>query len=115
MEIIKQREKKRIEIIETAKRWASSLDFDVTAILIGSYARGDFNLWSDVDILLISNVFKGNPLDRLRSINMPPGFQAIPINLEEFNTLKMKGDILVREALKYGIVLRDDLQLLRKL
>ncbi len=115
MEIIKQREKKRIEVIEIAKRWASSLDFDVTAILIGSYARGDFNLWSDVDVLLISDVFKGNPLDRLKSIDVPPGFQVIPINPEEFNILHKGGDILAREALKYGIILRDDLQLLRKL
>lgn len=38
--------------------------FKVSAILIGSYARGDFNKWSDVDVLLIAE-FAGNPLERL--------------------------------------------------
>ncbi len=29
-----------------------------TLILFGSYARGDFNLWSDIDIIIISDYFK---------------------------------------------------------
>lgn len=114
MEVIKQRERKRIEVIETAREWASRLNFELSAILIGSYARGDFNLWSDVDILLVSNVFRGNPIERLRRIDPPPGFQAIPINIEEFEKLYNKRDILVTEALKYGVFLRDDLELYRK-
>lgn len=114
MEIIKQRERKRVEIIETAEQWALNLNFKVSVILIGSYARGDFNLWSDVDVLLISDVFKKNPIDRLRRIDPPPGFQVIPINIREFKKLYCKGDILVKEALKYGIILRDDLELFKR-
>lgn len=114
MEVVKRRERKRIEVIETAKRWASNLNFKVSAILIGSYARGDFNLWSDVDVLLISDIFKGNPIERLRRIDQPPGFQVIPLNIEEFKTLYYKKDTLVEEALRYGVVLRDDLELYKK-
>ncbi|MCX8187564.1 MAG: nucleotidyltransferase domain-containing protein [Nitrososphaeria archaeon] len=113
MEAIKQRERKRIEVIETAKKWASNLNFEASVILIGSYARGDFNRWSDVDILIISDVFKGNPIDRLRSIDPPPGFQVIPINVREFENLRERGDVLVKEALRHGVILRDDLKLYR--
>jgi Nucleotidyltransferase domain. len=35
--------------------------------MIGSYARGDFNRWSDVDLVVISD-FKGNPLERLEKL-----------------------------------------------
>ncbi|MEM3907330.1 MAG: nucleotidyltransferase domain-containing protein [Nitrososphaerota archaeon] len=115
MEVIKRREKRRREVIENARKWASSLDFTTSAILIGSYARGDFNLWSDVDILIISDMFKGNPLERLKKIDPPPGFQIIPLNLSELEYLCRKNDILIREALEHGIILRDDLQLYHKL
>jgi len=55
MEIIREREKTRRKVISEAKAWAKTLQFKSTVILVGSYARGDFNLWSDVDILLIAN------------------------------------------------------------
>ena len=111
MEVIKQRERKRIEIIKAARKWVRDLNFRVSAILIGSYARGDFNLWSDVDILLISDTFKGNPLDRLKTLDPPAGFQIIPISMEEFKILLRRKDILAEEALRHGVILRDDLQI----
>ncbi|MEM1769132.1 MAG: nucleotidyltransferase domain-containing protein [Saccharolobus sp.] len=115
MEVIKRREEKRREVIENARKWASSLNFRTSAILIGSYARGDFNLWSDVDIVIISDTFKENPLERLKKIDPPPGFQIIPLNLEELEKLHNKKDILAREILEHGVILRDDLQLRHKL
>lgn len=115
MEVIRERERRRRKMIEDAREWALSLDFKVSVILIGSYARGDFNLWSDVDILLISDTFKGSPLKRLENIDLPPGFQVIPLNTNELKKLYDKNDILVREALECGIILRDDLQLAHKL
>lgn len=30
------------------------------AILFGSYANGTFNEWSDIDLLIVSDSFKGN-------------------------------------------------------
>ncbi|MEM3820107.1 MAG: nucleotidyltransferase domain-containing protein [Nitrososphaerota archaeon] len=111
VEVIKQRERKKIEVIEAARKWVSDLNFRVSAVLIGSYARGDFNLWSDVDILHISDTFRGTPLDRLKNLDPPPGFQIIPINIEEFKALLRKRDILVEEALRHGIILRDDFQI----
>ncbi|MEM3644683.1 MAG: nucleotidyltransferase domain-containing protein, partial [Nitrososphaerota archaeon] len=61
--------------------------------------------------LLISDMFRETPLDRLKNLDPPPGFQIIPINIEEFKALLRKRDILVEEALRHGIILRDDFQI----
>ena len=98
-----------------ARAWAQELAFPATVILIGSYARGDFNLWSDVDLLLIADL-RGGPLERLRGLDFPAGFEVIPLTLSELLKLVERGDVLAVEALN-GIYLRDDLgveELLRK-
>jgi len=111
MEVIKERRRLRERRIEEAREWVSKIPLRVTAILIGSYARGDFNLWSDIDILLISEDFVGNPLDRLRSIDAPPGYQIIALTPKEFKTLMEKRETMALEAIEYGVVLRDDLKI----
>jgi hypothetical protein len=111
MEIIKKRKKLRERVVEKASEWAKGLPFKVTAILFGSYAKGDFNLWSDVDILLVSDEFKGNPVERLKPLDIPAGFQVIPLTLKEFERLAKKEEHLATEALKFGIVLREDFKL----
>ena len=109
MEVIERRKRLREKIIEDASVWARKLSLRVTAVLIGSYARGDFNLWSDVDVLLISDDFRGGPVERLNSLEIPPGFQVIPLTSKEFRRLLKRKDILALEAVESGIVLRDDL------
>lgn len=47
-------------------RIVAYLEGDVTVILFGSYARGDYNLASDFDLVVISDKIKGNPLERTR-------------------------------------------------
>ena len=59
MEIIEKRIEERKRIIRKAHEYSLTLEFKATVILIGSYARGDFNLWSDVDIMIIG-YFTGN-------------------------------------------------------
>ncbi|MBS7610491.1 nucleotidyltransferase domain-containing protein [Candidatus Bathyarchaeota archaeon] len=111
MEILERRKRLREEVLKRASAWAEALPFKASAFLIGSYARGDFNLWSDVDLLLILEGLRGSPLERLKALDIPPGFQVIPITKEEFRRLLAKGSPLSKEALETGIVLRDDLKL----
>ncbi|MEM1538376.1 MAG: nucleotidyltransferase domain-containing protein [Candidatus Nezhaarchaeales archaeon] len=111
MEILKERERLRKEAIKEAREWVKRLNFKVTAVLIGSYARGDFNKWSDVDVLLIAD-FKGNPIERLKTLNAPPGFEAIPLTPKEFSSMLSRKNPLAVEAVSRGIVLRNDLELI---
>jgi len=111
MEIIKKRVKLREKVIAEAREWAGRLPLKVTAILVGSYARGDFSLWSDIDIILISDSFKGNPIQRLKELNVLPAYQIIPLTPEEFKRLLEKKDPLAVEALKIGVILREDVKI----
>ena len=82
----------------------------VTVVLYGSYARGDFNLWSDVDILLISDAFENiRFLDRYDLFEWKEGFEVKPYTYSEF--VKMKEKIGWKEALKDKIVIVDDYNL----
>lgn len=71
-DVIRERERERRRVVERAKAYVSSLEGKLSAFLIGSYARGDFNAWSDVDLLVVGD-FRGNPLERLMEMDFPPG------------------------------------------
>ena len=107
MEIVEKRIEERNKIIQEAKAYSKTLPLKCSVLLIGSYARGDFNLWSDIDLLIIGD-FKGNPLERLKNIDFPPGYETIMLTPEEINKMKSKNDKFITDALKDGVVLRDD-------
>ena len=85
----------------------------VTLVLHGSYARGDFNLWSDIDVIIVSPAFEGlRVLDRYDPLVdlLPPGFEAIPMTPRELRRALDKP--AWRQALARGyIVVADDLHL----
>jgi predicted nucleotidyltransferase len=111
MGIVEERLKAREAAIRRVAEWVRELNFPLTAVLIGSYARGDFNVWSDVDVLIVSDSFPARPLDRLKMVDPPEGVEVIPLTTADFHRLRRKKNLLVTEAEKYGIVLRDDLGL----
>jgi predicted nucleotidyltransferase len=108
VEVVEKRIEERNRIIQEATAYSKNLPFKCSVLLIGSYARGDFNLWSDKDLLIIGN-FTGNPIERLRNIDFPPGYETIMLTPEEINKMKMKNDRFITDALKDGVILRDDL------
>ena len=97
MEIIEKRIEERKGIIRKAHEHSLTFEFKATVILIGSYARGDFNLWSDVDIMIIGD--------------FPPGYEIIPLTEEEFYKMKNRNNKLVKDALAEGVILRGDLHI----
>ncbi|KAA8922165.1 nucleotidyltransferase domain-containing protein [Thermoplasma sp.] len=113
MEIIQKRIEERNKVIEEASKFAKSLDFRCTVVLIGSYARGDFNLWSDVDLLIVGN-FKGNPIERLKSIDLPPGYEAIMLTPEEVSKMQKTHSKFIEDAMRDGVIIRDDYGLFSK-
>jgi predicted nucleotidyltransferase len=111
LEIVKARKSVVDRVLSEAKKWASTLPIRCTAYLIGSYARGDFNLWSDIDILLVSDDLVGSPVERLKKIEAPPNYEVLPLTTREFRRMLGHEDSLAKEALKRGVALRDDLNL----
>ena len=85
----------------------------LTAIVYGSVSRGDFNLGSDVDILIISEGLPNHPLERMEvlfSCHEPP-LEPKGYTQAEFRALLAKRNSAIAEILKEGIVVVDDLGL----
>ena len=87
----------------------------LTVILYGSYTRGDFNLWSDVNVLIISEHFRGTDfVTRCVKLNdAPPKLEPICWTPEE--AFKALAKPWWREALKHHVVIIDDYKIAKLL
>ncbi len=74
------------------------------AILFGSYARGNYCEWSDIDIALVSDLFVGNLIDdkdkiRRITLSISSKIEVIPFSPDDFNLQNP----FVKEILATGI------------
>jgi predicted nucleotidyltransferase len=77
-----------------------------TAILFGSYATGNYQKWSDIDIALVSDIFVGNRMDdkdkiRRITLSVSSALEVIPFAPVDFNLQNP----FVKEILKTGVKL----------
>lgn len=111
-EVIRKRLMQREEALREARKFVSCVKRYlkvVTSYLVGSYSRGDFNEWSDIDILIIvKNSFK-NPFEKLEAIKEClkdfPRVEPVILTRLEFENKKKKANPLIIEALESGIKL----------
>jgi len=115
--IIEERLRAREGAIQEAREFSdcvSEILEEITAILYGSYARGDFNEWSDIDVLIIAKELPQNPLERLNLIDACikryPRVEPILITVSEFIRMRHK-NLAILEALEKGIKLIDRLNI----
>ncbi len=113
-ELIRRRIMERKGIIEELRNYAERLKSrfgKLTMILYGSYARGDFNLWSDVDVVIVSEYFRNrNFITRCIELNdAPPRLEPVCWTPDE--ALKALTKPWWREALKDSIIITDDYEL----
>lgn len=76
------------------------------AILFGSYASGNYKQWSDIDIALVSNIFKGSLIDdkdkiRKLTLSVSSQIEVIPFSPDDFN----QQNPFAKEILKTGVKL----------
>ena len=74
------------------------------AILFGSYAKGNYNDWSDIDLALVSEIFEGIRIrdrSRIRAITLKVSndIEVLPYRPQDFNV----DDPLVKEIIRTGI------------
>jgi len=60
------------------------------AILFGSYAKGNYQEWSDIDIALVSEIFIGNLIDdkdkiRRITLSVSSEIEVIPFSPKDFH------------------------------
>jgi predicted nucleotidyltransferase len=81
-----------------------------TGVLYGSMARGDNNLWSDIDFIVISDKLPQNPLKRLEFLY---SLTETPIEVKgytrnEFLKMIEKRNPIALDSLSEGKVIVDD-------
>jgi predicted nucleotidyltransferase len=85
---------------------------DVQAVVVvGSVARGDFNKWSDIDVLVIAEAMPTGTRARLELLmaDTPPGVQPIGWTPDELAQRRASNDPLAREAYDVGVVVKGRL------
>lgn len=109
--VIKVRNMKDIfDVLREYSKAASSRLGSFTGILYGSMARGDYNVWSDIDFLLISDKLPEKPLERLELLY---SFTDLPVEVKgytrnEFLKMIERRNPLALDALVDGKVIVDD-------
>jgi len=81
-----------------------------SAILVGSFVRGDFNIWSDIDVLIVSEALPQDPLERssfLYSVTAD-GIEPKGYTSAEFREMLAKGNPLAVAAREEGVVLAGE-------
>ncbi len=74
------------------------------AVLFGSYAKGNFSEWSDIDLAVVSRAFEGSWIEdrkkiRAITLSISSDIQVLPYRPEDFVT----DDPFVREIIETGI------------
>lgn len=79
----------------------------IAAAVYGSTARGDFNVWSDVDVLVIAQDLPERAPDRSGVLleDAPPGVQVVGWTPEELAREHARGNPIAREIPEHGVVL----------
>lgn len=107
----RRQEQRRLRALAEAylARLAARLPIRAAA-LVGSVARGDFNLWSDVDVVVVCDELPARLPDRslVLARDAPGGVQPIGYTSEEFERAHRRGDPLTREAVGAGVPLRGE-------
>lgn len=80
-------------------------NFPITqAILFGSYAKGNYTEWSDIDVAIVSSAFEGRRFwdkQKIRKIKAKVDYSIspLPFRPEDFD----ESDLFVKEILETGI------------
>jgi uncharacterized protein len=77
------------------------------AVVAGSVARGDFNLWSDVDVVVVSDALPAPGPARAEALGQAAGggLELHGYTSAEFARALRRGDRLALEATESGVVL----------
>jgi predicted nucleotidyltransferase len=108
--VIARRRAERDALLDRARAFAGHLpdELGVVAVAVfGSVARGDFNTWSDIDVLVIAERLPGRPLDRLAALGDCPGLVApVAWTPAEWQHQRTRRNPIAVEVVSVGVVVR---------
>lgn len=114
-----ERRAERDRLIAVARAYAAALSARLpvgAVVLAGSVARGDFNVWSDIDVVVVADALPERLPDRLALLaaDAPAGVQAVGFTPSELRRAAQRANRLVLDAAEHGIVLAGDPRALRR-
>ncbi|GBC84288.1 hypothetical protein HRbin11_00713 [bacterium HR11] len=114
--VLQRRKAQQAELIALGRQFAERAKAALGAVTVwvyGSVARGDFNVWSDVDVLLVAARLPEDPLERFRLLIhlAPPGVEPKGYTEAEFRRFLQQRKAQVLAMLRPRILLVDDLHL----
>jgi hypothetical protein len=105
--VLRRRSLERRSLIDVARGFVAQLPSGLrlrAAVVFGSVARGDFNVWSDIDLLIVADNVKGSVLERLDALGDRPGrVQPIIWTAAEWQQQHARRNPIVREAIDAGV------------
>ncbi|HWB71961.1 MAG TPA: nucleotidyltransferase domain-containing protein [Egibacteraceae bacterium] len=106
-QVIARRRAERAALIARAERFAQDLDPQLGAravVVFGSVARGDFNVWSDVDVLVVAERLPERALDRLAALGKPPdAVEPVAWTPAEWRRQRRRSNPIAVEAVHDGV------------
>lgn len=110
--VIERRQAERRELIDRVAQWSRQLDpgLGVMAVVVfGSVARGDFNVWSDIDVLVVAEHLPERSLDRWDVLApLPPLVQPVVWTPGEYAAEHRRANPIVAESVELGVWLLGD-------
>jgi len=109
--IIEARRAEQRQLIERARAWAATLDpaLGIESVTVfGSVARGDFNLDSDIDVLVVADHLPARWLDRIAAIDRDRPGRVAPLawTPSELDVMRAKRNPIALEADALGVRIR---------
>lgn len=107
---LSRRREERDQLIALARCYVERLAARLPVIgaaVVGSVARGDFNVWSDVDVVVLAESLPARLVDRLDLLtrDAPPGVQPAGFTPCELRAAVSRGNPLVMELRAQGVAL----------
>lgn len=119
-DVLADRRAERERLIERARGYARGLSERLpvqAVILTGSVARGDFNVWSDIDVVVVAESLPARLPDRLALLHAdaPGGVQVVGFTSSELGRAAQRSNRLVLDAAAHGILLAGDPRVLESI
>lgn len=110
-EVVNERRAERARLLARARDYVAQIAPTVglrAAVVVGSVARGDFNVSSDIDVLVVADRLPAHPLDRLATLGpLPAALEVVAWTPAEWRA-RRHSDPLVVEAHNAGVWLVGD-------
>lgn len=105
--VIARRRAEREQLLDRGRSFVVGLRSRLAlraAVVFGSVARGDFNRWSDIDLLVLAEELPTSADERLDALGTwPPGVQPIVWTPREWRDQLARGNPIATEAVAAGI------------